>query len=724
MEGQDRRSQETAAAFLVALATVISTGAALSAARVHPPANDNLLHGQMVARALGALRDSGWAAFQDPWFPLLNGGYPLFHHYPHLPHQWTAAGAWTFGLDPWTAMSVGALLAVLLLPVITWAGARILGLGPLAAGVAALVVATSRCLDGFGHTPLEYGFEGHGLYGQLWGMAFAALALPAWVAACRRDGAGLGRLPTWARAVLAAVLVSLVVRSSLPAGYLVGICSAVIVLVAGPARELPRRLTLFGAVGAGAVLLSLGFLVPFLQDMGATNATVLELVHDRRDSVGAAVVLGRLVRGFYLDGQAPLPWSPLLLLTTIGVVVAWAARRPVPPVLAGLAVALVVSILLLFGRATWGQWMGQLPLLGRFHDHRYLLGLHLLAPWIVGAGLAALAGRLAEAKGAGVALLPVLLAGGLATWLQVGEATDGRRFYDETVAAFEQAEPLLEELARDVRELEGAAVALAVPDDVVGGTSRLSWLRRQGLPTFGRPLYHYSHIHDFALYWSRLVAGEQEDDYTPSVADLAAAGVGQLIDPQGDDFPGVVVPDASLVRSDLLVRTGGSDLDGFTIRWFQEGLHRVRQHPTLDLGVGAPPDEERYARTTRLADRDLGALRALPEAGRLGRVLSSEAGPRPGDRRLRARVEARGAWLMVATSWHPRWSVEVDGQPASAHMLAPGWVGVPLPRGEHEVALTWRPADWRGPYAALNVLAMLLALGLVARSLRRRPRRG
>jgi hypothetical protein len=714
MQRADTSSQKTAAAFLVAVATVVSLGGALSAARIHPPHNDGLLHGQMVARALAALQDSGWAAFQDPWFPLLNGGYPLFHHYPHLPHQWTAAGAWLFGLDAWTALSAAGLLMVLLLPVAVWRGGRILGLSPLAAGMAALVVATTRCVDGFGHAPLEYGFSGHGLYGQLWGMTFAAVALPAWVAACTREGAGLKRIPGWGRVLLASVLVSLVVRSSLPAGYLLGICSGAVVLAAGPARELPRRLALFAAVGAAATLLSLGFLVPFIQDIGATNSTVLELIPERRDSVGAVLVLKRLLSGFYLDGGVPGPWSLLLAVTSTGVLVAWVARRPVPPVLAGLALALLVSVLLLFGRATWGQWLDDLPLLGRFHDHRYLLGVHLVAPWIIGAGLAALAGRIAEVRGPAVAVLPLVLAGGVATWLQVADATDGRRFYDQTLPTFDAAEPGLQELVEEARLLDGARAALSGPDVVVGGTTRLSWLRRQGLSTFGRPLYHYSHVHDFALYWTRWVAGQEGRDRPVAVADLAAAGVGQLLDGRGSSFPGAVVPDTALVRSDLLVRVDGSDLEGIAIRWFSEGLHLARQFPTLDLGVGAPPDPARYARTTELADRDVSALQGLPEASQLGRVLSSVQGERPGDRLVRARVEPEEAWLLVTTSWHPRWTVLVDGEPAVAHMLIPGWTGVPLSRGEHEVALRWRPAPWRGPYAAGNALAILLSLILVA----------
>ena len=722
MDQADRASQKTAAAFLVALATVVNLGGALSASRIDPPHNDSLLHGQMVARALAALQESGWAAFQDPWFPLLNGGYPLFHHYPHLPHQWTAGVAWLFGLDPWTALSAGALVMVLLLPVLTWRGGRILGLSPLAAGVAALVVATTRCMDGFGHSPLEYGFGGSGLYGQLWGMAFATMALPAWVAASTRDGAGLKRLPLWGRLLLAAVLVSLVVRSSLPAGYLLVICTGVVVLAAGPARELPRRVALFGVVGAGAVVLSLGFLIPFAQDIGATNSTVLELVHDRRDSVGAVLVLTRLLGGFYLDGGVPGPWSLLLAVITGGALIAWIARRPVPPILAGLALALAVSVLLLFGRATWGQWLGDLPLLGRFHDHRYLLGVHLVTPWIIGGGLAALAGRLAEVRGPAVAVLPVALAGAIAIWLQVGEATDGRRYYDQSLLSFEAAEPALEELVKEARLLEGARAAIPVPDTPIGGTTRLSWLRRQGLPTFGRPLYHYSHVHDFALYWTRWVAGQEPRDRQVAVADLAAAGVGQLIDRRAAPFPGAVVPDATLVRSDLLVRVGSSDLEGIAIRWFTEGLHLSRQYPTLDLGVGERPDEARYARTTDLADRDVAALRDLPEASRLGRVLASVEGERPGDRLVRARIEADRAWLMLATSWHPRWTVEVDGEPATAHMLMPGWTGVPLDRGEHQVALSWRPAPWRGPYAAVNALAILLSLIVVTWLARRSAR--
>lgn len=709
-------------AALVALATLASVGAASSAAMVDPPANDYLLHGQMIARALSTLRDFGWAAFQDPWFPELEGGYPLFHHYPHLPHQWTAALALLLRVDPWTALSAANLLAVLLLPCLVWAGGRMLGLSSLAAALAALVMGTARCLDGFGHTPLEYGLMGHGLFGQLWGMAFASLAFPAWVAASLPDGAGLGRIPSWARVLLAGLLASLVVRSSVPAAFLLGICSALTVAAAGPARGLPRRAALYCAAGAIALVLSAGFVLPFLLDGGATGCTALVPIRERGASVGAVLVLRRLASGFYLDGGVPGPWSLLLHGTILGVLGARLAGRTVQPLLVGLALSAVLSVLLLFGRATWGAWVGRVPLLGSFHDHRYLLGLHLVAPWLVGAGLAALAEHLARGRRRAWGALPIVTVAAIALVPQVRQSRRDRETWAATLSAFDGVRADLDLLAsRAVRS--GGPVALGMPDDPVGGTTRLAWLGRQGLPAFGVPLHHYSRIYEFAVYWTRWAAGQEQQPVGVEVADLAAAGVTRILGEDATGDLGPPAPGAVLVRSDLLVHTRGCDQEGIAIRWFQEGLHRRWQYPTLDVGTGPRVDPRRYARTTALVDRDVAALRGLPDGGGIGTILADAKGERPGDRQIRARVDGTGTWLMVAQAWHPRWRVTVDGEQSEASLLVPGWIGIPLLPGEHEVTLAWRPASWRGPWAAASTAALVLALLAVAIGALRRTAR-
>ncbi len=687
---------------LLGLALLINLGAATSASHVDPPANDYLLHGQLVEGARATLTTDGWTQFQDPWFDELNGGYPVFHSYPHLPHQWTAAVAAMFKVDGFAAMAGANLLLVLLLPLLAFVGARWLGLERDAAGFAALVVATARCLDGVGHTPLEYGFSGHGLFGQLWGMAFAALAFPAWIAAVDPAGAGLGRLKPWARIALAAVLVSFVVRSNLPAGYLVIICAFVGTLALGPPSELPARLVRFGAVGAIAVVLSLGFLLPFAADLGATNASVLELVGEKRDSVGMFRVLGRLGTGFYLG----LIWS-LLLIAALGAGFAtWTKRTAVER---GLLVGVVASILLLFGRATWGQWMGSIPLLGRFHDHRYLLGLHLLAPWVIGAGLSAAIGplgalakeqlgdrwddRLPFAVLLGIAALAAL------SFLPASNAD--RRQLAGTEASFEGAQTELDQLLTAARAVDGP-VAWGPKDAMIGGTTRLSWLRRHGVLTVGRPLYHYSFVHDFALYWTESAAAGAPLE----IADLQAAGVAKVF----PDGPTAAVG-PRLVRADLIATAVGSDFEGFAVAWFAEGVHARGQHPVMAVrgDVPAEPFQARLA----IADRDPSALTGLKAAPELGTAAVVDGAP--GEHRVQVDVLNRPAWLLLPVSWHPGWTVTIDGKRASSAMLAPGWLGVPMPRtGQQVVSASWRAAPWRGVWAGANIALCFILLLLPA----------
>ena len=287
---------------LAALLT-LSILPAISAGFLAPPGNDFLLHGPLVRGAAETLSTLGWTAFQDPWFADNGAGFPAFHHYPRLPQQIAATLAVLTGIQPETAMAAVASCAVLLIGPAGFVGARWLGLPPLAALLAAVVAISAQSVDAFGHTPLSYGFNGHGLYGQTVGMLFAMVAVPAWWRATRPAAPRIAAFWT----ILGAVLLSLVIRSSLPAGWLCGVAMLGLLLGEGRAAfaERTARATLVGAL---AVVLSLGFLLPFLTDLGASG--VFEESH-RADlaSFGAAHVLGWFAAGSYLDAGAPVPWT-------------------------------------------------------------------------------------------------------------------------------------------------------------------------------------------------------------------------------------------------------------------------------------------------------------------------------------------------------------------------------------------------------------------------------
>jgi hypothetical protein len=92
------------------------------------------------------------------------------------------------------------------------------------------------------------------------------------------------------------------------------------------------------------------------------------------------------------------------------------------------------------------------------------------------------------------------------------------------------------------------------------------------------------------------------------------------------------------------------------------------------------------------------------------------------DGRFTAQVSAsRPAFVMLKESYHPRWGATIDGRPVKVTMLAPSFVGVPVPAGSHLVVFTYHPISYYPQLFAVGFLA-LLALTITPRLWTRRRR--
>ena len=59
---------------------------------------------------------------------------------------------------------------------------------------------------------------------------------------------------------------------------------------------------------------------------------------------------------------------------------------------------------------------------------------------------------------------------------------------------------------------------------------------------------------------------------------------------------------------------------------------------------------------------------------------------------VRGRVTAnRRAVVVLAASYHPRWTATVDGTPVDTQMVAPTFVAVAVPEGTRDVEFTYEP---------------------------------
>lgn len=117
-------------------------------------------------------------------------------------------------------------------------------------------------------------------------------------------------------------------------------------------------------------------------------------------------------------------------------------------------------------------------------------------------------------------------------------------------------------------------------------------------------------------------------------------------------------------------------------------------------------------------------------------VLSSEAASLPPlpseavavvvDKRVPGQIELRTersvpGLLVVAESWHPGWSAQVDGQPAQPVQTNLNLIGVGLPPGEHQVRLRFSPLHFREA-CTISIAGWLLLIALGAVRLAKRVR--
>src|SRR4029079_12854751 len=62
--------------------------------------------------------------------------------------------------------------------------------------------------------------------------------------------------------------------------------------------------------------------------------------------------------------------------------------------------------------------------------------------------------------------------------------------------------------------------------------------------------------------------------------------------------------------------------------------------------------------------------------------------------------------LMLKVTYHPNWTVTVDGQPTSTFMVSPSYVGIHVPAGKHQVEATYRATPSKVPLLAAGLLLL------------------
>ncbi len=329
-------------------------------------ADDSSVHEQMVRFAVG--RFQGGHPPMTSWFPYLGLGSPQFLHYQGLPAMLT--GVLGLGTGGDTAFRLSLYLLLALWPLSVYASARVFGFGRGASVLAAAAAPLLMSAVGVGYEPKAYVWIGFGVWAQLW----ASWTLPlAWAFTWRAMASRRAVLP-------AVVFVALTMALHFETGYLAVIPIAIFPFLTP--SDLRARVWRAGAVAAGALLASAWVTVPLLAQSrwAATNEILRHTPLE--NGYGAKQVMSWLVTGQLFDAHR---FPVVTVLAGVGLVVcvrSWrthGARRAV-------VVVLVMSLLLSFGRTTFGSLTALLPGSKDIFMRRFMMGVQLSGLYLAGVG--------------------------------------------------------------------------------------------------------------------------------------------------------------------------------------------------------------------------------------------------------------------------------------------------------------------------------------------------
>jgi hypothetical protein len=581
-----------------------------------------------------------------------------------------------------------------------YAGSRLLGWSPWAAGCAAFVSPLLVSITGYGYESFSYTWLGNGLWSQEWGMFLLPLA---WGLSWRAvDGTGRGRY------ALAALVVGLTIAMHFLTGYFALLSVGVFVIVVW--RGLLPRIGRAALVFVGAALVASWVVVPPITDGAYFNLSIFNQGTFWLNSYGAPQALGWLFTGQLFDyGRFPI----VSLLVAVGTVVCLCRFRRDARARALLGL-MAMSIVLFSGRQPFGFILDLLPGNADLYLSRYMMGIQLAGDLLAGVGLA-WAGEavihVIRTRRPRVTLIPIV-AGLMAAVVVITLPSWLNR------AAYAATDSTSIALQVTSDQTDGASLDVLINDIKARGGGRTY----AGLPgNWGQqydigqvPVYAYLADNDvdefgFTLRTPSLLADNEAFFNQSDPAQYQLYNIRYLLIPSGMTVPVPATLIATSGRHRLfqvatsgylqVVDTSGvieadrSDMAAQTQPFLRSTAFQQGQLPTVafDGGAAAAPTLPIGDAPTSPAGASTDGLVAVQDGYFAGNVTAS-----------------RTAAVVLKATYDPLWQVMVDGRAAVAYMVVPGFVAVTVGPGRHSVIFQYVPYSHYGALLGIGAVTLLL----------------
>jgi hypothetical protein len=666
--------------------------------------NDTVMHYPLVAGMVQAI-ERGGNPF-DWWAPEWSLGYPVLRTYQPLAHA-IVAGAYFALFKSVSLMTVFVwvlYLSVVLLPLTFFVTARLLSLPPLTAAAAAIL---SPLISTPGLYGIEYGsyvWAGYGLFTQAVACHFTLLTI-GFAYRSIRGGRWLA---------VTGLLLGLTFLSHFIYGY---IGAMTVCLLALMPDATPRRVRIGRTIWVGAIafLVSAFKLLPLWLDGSIINHSRWEPAW-KWDSFGARKVMSWLLTGDLLD-HGRLPVLTLLALAGVAIYIRDVVDlgKSKDPERTFILLGAALWILMFFGRPFWGRLLILLAVPADMQLHRVIGGAQIFLVLIAATALSAIwQGLLRKTHVAVAAMVTMVLLFPMVRERERYLADDHTRGY-ANLTIYEADRPAIDAAIAIARHRGGRAFA-GIPADwggefKIGEQPFFNYLSEAGIPAVSFMFHSMSLPSEIMTRFDETSAAHYRlfDVRTVIAPSDGSVALPQFLTPLQSTGPlGIyAAPGAGhfdVVDVPVAVKTSRNNFYDINDRWMSSDWVDKRQHFLLDFRDDAPAAMERIQPGDPLPQS---AARPPP-----GAVANEH---REGEE-YQAEVDVeRASYVLFKETWHQNWRALVDGQPVRTAMLSPGFVGIPVAVGHHQVRLSYQPEKWQGILAVGGILIALLLIALERR---------
>lgn len=649
-------------------------------------------------------------------------GFPLGGHYQSLPHCVLAViHLFTLKLVP--IYQLYHIVVVLLLALYPWSLYYVMkrfGLSDEASLAGAMLCLGVHSNIGFGHEFQSYIAIGTGLFSQIWAMHLFLWSLVMGYEFA--SGRSRGRIVP----VLCFVLLGL-------SHVFLFYCTFLVLLLWWVCGVYGRRLRSLIAVIRLYVMIGLVlsfFLVPLVINADYHSFSRYERL-GKIDSYGWEWVLPTFISGGLFDtGRVPV----LTVLVVIGLFLSFRARSK--PISGTLGISFLFSLVLFFGRTTWGPLINLLPFSRDLHFERFIVLVHFFGILLAGVSVAWFADYIRNMKRDVCKVFSSLVL--VSAFCLVFVSTNAYLVQNRTLVS-----SLREAYHQDYRT-ENRLFDWIRRDDPkrLFAGKRSGWgtqFRLSGVPLYFLVGYHQLPvIGHLAFGWS--LAGDfSEALFETRPAHLNLFNISHILSWRDDAYwerpADFSVGDVAVYRSrsggwielikpDTVLEADKYNFWNVTRQWLYEFDGDSRNYLRICFDTCETLEYTRIIKPIdayhfTLSVKDANGWRSATYAVAENQSLFTQCDSKTNTGRILEQSVAHGHWkatvqvdeptvALLKLTYHPFWRARVNDSIVKPFMVSPAFVAVTVPPGKSRIEFFYQPPFYKWVLLLLGILVLCL----------------